>query len=223
MNATSNKIDMWAVVPVKHLSDSKTRLASVLTRVQRTGFTLAMLHDVLEQLVQLKNMDGVCVLSNDERVIELARQLNVRIRSENASELNAGLQAEKNRLDAEGVGVMIIPADVPSARTQDYQQLLDRHHEGVTLVEASADGGTNALLCDAGLDLSFQYGPGSFAAHAREAKRHGIALTSTQLPRLQRDIDRPEDLDWLINSGHDCRARDYLLQLFPEARRKQTA
>jgi len=226
MNATTNKMDMWAVVPVKCLSNSKTRLASVLGRAQRVEFTLAMLHDVLEQLSRVKNLAGICILSDDMHLVKLAGSLGVRIWSDNASDLNHGLQAVSKGLEKEGYGVMIIPCDVPVARTQDYQRLLDGHREGVTLVEASADGGTNALLCDAGQEMLFNYGAGSFVAHKREAEQHGIPLTITRIPRLQRDIDRPGDLDWLVNSNHDCRARDYLLQLFPEARQlewKQTA
>jgi len=210
---------MWAVVPVKCLRDSKTRLSAVLNQKQRAHFTLTMVHDVLEQLVQVKNLSGVCVLSDDEHVLKLASQLGVRIWSEDANELNPGLQAVKNGLAAEGFGVMIIPCDVPVARAKDYQQLLAGHREGVTLVEASVDGGTNALLCDARLDFSFQYGPGSFDAHSLETKYHGVPLSTVKTPRLQRDIDCPADLDWLVNSSDKCRARDYLLQLLPEARR----
>jgi len=219
VNKTLKTTGMWVVVPVKCLLDSKTRLSSVLNREERARFTLAMVHDVLEQLVRVKSLAGVCVLSNDERVWKLASQLDVRIWSENAEELNSGLQAVKFGLATEGFGVMIIPCDVPAARAEDYQQLLEGHRKGVTLVEASADGGTNALLCDAGADFSFHYGPGSFDAHSQEAKCRGIPLAITRKPRLQRDTDCPADLDWLVNSNNKCRARDYLLQLLPEARR----
>jgi len=209
---------MCAVVPVKRLRESKTRLKTVLDSAQRARFTLVMVHDVLEQLAQVESLAGVCVLSDDESVSKLARQMGMRVWSEEADDLNSGLQAVKNGLSAEGFGVMIIPCDVPVARAEDYQQLLAGHREGVTLVEASADGGTNALLCDAGLDLSFHYGPGSFSAHSQEVKRRGIPLIITKKSRLERDIDCPGDMDWLVNSHEDCRARDYLLQLLPEAK-----
>ena len=207
---------MWAVVPVKRLQDSKTRLHTMLDSAQRARFTLTMVHDVLEQLADVKSLAGVCVLSDDESVLKLATQLGVRIWSEDAGELNSGLQAVKDRLAADGFGLMVIPCDVPAARTEDYQQLLSGHREGVTLVGASVDGGTNALLCDAGLNLSFHYGMGSFEAHSHEATNHGIPLSIAEIPRLQRDIDRPTDMEWLINSDNNCRAQDYLFRLFPE-------
>jgi len=193
-------------------------MAPLLNRAQRARLTLAMLHDVLEQLAQVKDLAGIVVLSNDENVIELAGQLNVRIWLDNANDLNLGLQAVKKGLAAEGFGVMIIPCDVPVVRAQDYQQLLAAHREGVTLVEASADGGTNALLCDADIEVTFHYGSGSFAAHKQVAEKRSMTLTVVKCPHLQRDIDRPEDLDWLVSSSDNCRARDYILQLFPEMR-----
>ena len=210
-------MDMWAIVPVKYLKGSKSRLAPVLDRTQRIRFTLTMVHDVLEQLVQVKALDGVGVLSNDERVQKLAEQLNVRVWSDQADDLNSGLQTVKAELAVEGYGVMVVPCDVPVARAQDYRQLLAGHDGGVTLVEASADGGTNTILCDAGLDFLFQYGSGSFEAHVLEAKRNDIPLTIADIPRLHRDIDRPDDLRWLQASGYDCRAVKLLRQLLRES------
>ncbi len=207
---------MWAVVPVKCLTHSKTRLAPVLDRAQRSWFTLLMLQDVLEQLSQVESLLGVGVLSDDERVQQLTNQLKLRVWTDRAGVLNPGLQAAASELAGEGSGMMIVPCDVPAARAQDYRQLLAGHTSGISLVAAVADGGTNALLCDADLDMRFQFGPGSFNAHLQEAKRLGITPCIAAPPGLQRDIDRPEDLRWLMASDHDCRARDYLHQVLGE-------
>jgi len=208
---------LWAVVPVKYLENTKTRLAPVLDRCQRRRFTMEMVREVLQELIQVKTLAGVGVLSNDESVHELAHQLKVRVWHDHADALNPGLQAVAGELAEEGYGIMVVPCDVPVARAEDYRQLLAGHDAGVTLVEASADGGTNAILCDAGLDFLFQFGPGSFNAHVLEAESHGIPLTTTRLPRLQRDIDRPADLRWLLDSEYDCKARDVLRLLLPQS------
>ena len=207
---------MWAVVPVKCLTHSKTRLAPVLDRAQRSWFTLLMLQDVLGQLSQVEMLHGVGVLSDDERVKQLARQLGLRVWSERADKLNPGLQAVARGLAGEGSGVMIVPCDVPAARAQDYRQLL-AGHKAISLVAAVADGGTNALACDANLDMSFYFGQGSFNAHLQEAERLGIAPCIAAPSGLQRDIDRPEDLRWLLASSQNCRARDYLRELPAES------
>ena len=219
-------MDIWAVVPVKGLRTAKTRLAPVLDRVQRARFTLLMLNDVLEQLSKVEALAGVGVLSEDLSVQKLARQRNLRVWSDQANVLNPGLQAVASGLAAAGSGVMIVPCDVPAARAEEYRRLLAGHREGVTLVAAVADGGTNALLCDAGLNMPFRFGPDSFKAHSQEAERLGIMLNFAELPGLQRDIDCPEDLFWLLASDHDCRARDYLRQALGEFRgadRERTA
>ncbi len=211
---------MWAIVPVKRLERSKARLAPVLAPVQRARFTEAMLRDVLDQLGRVEILTGVGVLSADTRVQGLAHQMGVRVWSDKAEALNPGLQAVAGDLSAVGFGMMVVPCDVPEARAEDYRALLARHAGaggGVTLVAASADGGTNALLRDAELDFSFHFGAGSFDAHVQEARAKSIQLNVAEQPRLARDIDRPEDLRWLLASDHDCRARDYLRQVLGES------
>ena len=217
------KKNIWAIVPVKGLQAAKTRLAPVLDRVQRVRFTLLMLEDVLEQLKQVEALAGVGVLSDDLKVQTLARQMNVRIWSDHADVLNPGLQAVAGGLAAEGSGIMIVPGDVPAARAQEYRQLLmthcsTGHRRGLTMVEAIADGGTNALLCDPGVEMKFRFGPGSFKAHVQEAERLHIEITVADVPGLLRDIDRPEDLFWLLATEHDCRAGSFLQRVLAEPR-----
>ncbi len=43
--------------------------------------------------------------------------------------------------------------------------------------------------------FTFAYGPGSFAAHCKEAERLGLALNVERPPRLTWDVDVPADLD----------------------------
>ena len=59
----------------------------------------------------------------------------------------ADLDTAAADLAADGAGtLMIVPADLPLLTPRDFEALLAGHREGVTVVPAAADGGTNALV-----------------------------------------------------------------------------
>ena len=62
---------VWAVVPVKVLSDAKQRLHDCLGD-KREEFTLAMLEDVLDALAQSRLVGQVACVTADRRVAALA-------------------------------------------------------------------------------------------------------------------------------------------------------
>ena len=65
---------------------------------------------------------------------------------------------------------------------------------GVTLVPDRRDNGTNAVCVPVGAGFTFSYGPGSFARHAAEAHRLGLALRVVRGTALAADLDLPADL-----------------------------
>ena len=67
----------------------------------------------------------------------------------------------------------------------------------MTLVPASVDGGTNALVLEPADVLPCQFGEQSFARHSAAARRAQLRLTVLENTRLGRDLDRPDDLVWL--------------------------
>ena len=61
-----------ALIPVKTLSQAKSRLADHLTPDQRATLVLDMLHHVIATLNASNVLDGVTVVSPDLRVLETA-------------------------------------------------------------------------------------------------------------------------------------------------------
>jgi len=201
---------MWAVVPVKQLTDCKTRLAARLDAPQRADLMRIMLDDVLRELGQVETLDGIGLATSDADVAALARERGLPAWPDRGRNVSERVQAVAEDLFAEGTAVMIVPADLPAATAEDYRELLAQHSSGLTLV-ASYDGGTNIVVADPGCLMPLSFGPDSLRIHNEAARALNIPFTVLEIPAFLRDIDRAEDLDWLASSAHECDARHWLL------------
>jgi 2-phospho-L-lactate guanylyltransferase len=106
--------------------------------------------------------------------------------------LNGAVAAGVDHLAHRGVDrVVVVHADLPLAR--DLTWLADT--AGVTLVPDRHHDGTNAACVPARAGFAFAYGPGSFDAHRREARRLGLTVRLVPDPHLGWDVDVPADLD----------------------------
>ena len=64
---------IWAIVPVKPLRDSKSRLAHILSADQRAELTGQMLGRVLDVLGIVTAVTRTMVVSRDPAVLKIAR------------------------------------------------------------------------------------------------------------------------------------------------------
>ena len=67
-----------AIVPVKALGASKSRLVSHLDRNQVEALSLAMMHDVVQTLLQVSSLSGVAVVTPDAHVAAAAEHAGAR-------------------------------------------------------------------------------------------------------------------------------------------------
>ncbi|HSW19711.1 MAG TPA: 2-phospho-L-lactate guanylyltransferase [Ramlibacter sp.] len=192
---------LWAVVPVKPLTDAKQRLAPLLDASERAALARAMLRDVLGALVGHPHLGGTLVVSGDPTAQALARAVGAAVLDDSpACGLVPALRRAALALsDAGRSGMLVVPADLPAMACADLEQLAQAHGarrgaRGATLVAASHDGGTNALACSPPDALPLCYGPDSFRRHLQTARAIGLAPQVLSLPSLARDIDRPADL-----------------------------
>jgi 2-phospho-L-lactate guanylyltransferase len=193
-----------AIVPVKALSEAKSRLAPALSPTQRRSLVLAMFEDVLDALAATPGIDAVLVVTADSDVGDLARRKGVTVLQEERSlGLNAALSlgaAEAKRRGA--VRVLFIPADLPFATPAEIGEIMvpaqpsERHHP--VIVPARDGDGTNALLLTPPDALEPSFGPGSFERHCEQARARGLSPRTIRLDGLALDIDEPADLAMLI-------------------------
>lgn len=189
---------IWAIVPVKPLRRSKSRLSGVLSREDRVELSQQMLTHTLEVLAEIPSIERTLVVSRDSRALALARKLGARTVAERGSpQLNralvrATLVARRYSVS----GVLVLPADLPLLAREDLERLIAKASNPPVVVIAPdrRGSGTNALLsCPPGL-IEYAFGPQSFPSHLERARQAGVRLEICELPSLALDVDIPDDL-----------------------------
>jgi 2-phospho-L-lactate guanylyltransferase len=204
--------DAWAIVPVKPLSQAKSRLAPVLAPDERAALSRCMLRDVLVALTTAPELAGVALLAPPGMAVELAAEFGCReIGEDRALGFDANLERAAARLAGAGAAtVVIVPADLPTLTAADVGALLAAHAGGVTVAEAAADGGTNALVMTPPAAGRCRFGPDSARRHVEAALRGGVAGVRLGLAGFARDIDTVDDVRWLCAQPGGSAAQRYL-------------
>lgn len=192
---------LWAIVPVKPLRRGKSRLAQVLSEEDRADLNQRMLLHTIDTLKEMPELGEVLVVSRDPAALALARDHGARtLQEDGAPHLNVAL--ERATVVAQGYkadSVLILPADLPQVSKADIAAMLDAGREGPVVVIAPDHHheGTNALYINPAGTIEYEFGEGSFQRHSALAQQAGATLIVMDLPSLARDIDVPEDLDFL--------------------------
>jgi 2-phospho-L-lactate guanylyltransferase len=202
----------WAVIPVKHLRESKRRLKHLLSTEERADLIHHFLDNLLAVLNAAPGIDRVLVVTGDAAVVALAARHGAEVLVETAAGgLNAAVAQGAAHAAAVGAtAVLVLPADLPFARVEDIERMLrpltqrrllsPDHRPLLALTADEAEEGTNALLLAPPGDFAFHYGPGSFRAHLAEAEARHRATYVINAPGLRFDLDT--ESDWLAYNGY---------------------
>jgi len=188
-----------ALIPVKALEHSKSRLLSHLPDERRQALTLAMLADLIDALSETSGIDRIAVTTPDVAVADQTRAAGAEVLMRPEPGLNAALEDGIQRLlPKSNEPFMIVLGDVAGAIASDFEQLLSLSNEstdrGVWLVP-SADGGTSALLQRPAGVIPCRFGQNSAGRHREAAKEIGVAFSEVPLASLAIDLDQPGDLE----------------------------
>jgi 2-phospho-L-lactate guanylyltransferase len=187
---------VYAVVPVKHLATSKSRLATILTPEDRKRLTLVMLEDVLTA-IRKSAIQGTVVVGSDLCVCELATNAGVAFINEEARVLNQAIGDSIKWCMKRGAdSVLVLPSDIPLLSSTDIDRIIElaENAEAIVVVSSSKNGGTNALYLRPPNLIPVSYGPGSFRRHIRYARIRGIPVKVYYSFSVAFDIDSQEDL-----------------------------
>ena len=228
VSPTTGRPGTVALIPVKKLAESKSRLLSRLPDETRHALTLAMLEDLIDALKATPGIDRIAVTTPDETVATVARGAGAEALMRFEPGLNAALEDGIERLcgasEARG-DILIVLGDVAGAMPEDFAELLRRADEssapGVWLAP-SADGGSSALLQHPAGVLPCRFGRDSAKRHQEAADAEGVAYHVTKLASLAIDLDQPEDLEAFLNTQGGGRRTRALLHASPSESRRDS-
>jgi 2-phospho-L-lactate guanylyltransferase len=188
----------WAIVPIKPLRRSKSRLSGVLSGEERAELSRKMLVHTLNTLKEVAEIEHTLVVSRDTQALAVARHHGARTVAERGSpKLNQALVRATIVAQGYGVsGVLVLPADLPLISVDDIRLLVERAQDPPVVVIAPdrRGSGTNALLAAPPGLIEYDFGPDSFEQHVRSAEKAGARVEICEISSLGLDLDLPEDL-----------------------------
>lgn len=189
-------MDISAVVPVKDLLATKSRLTPVLDPAGRAGLTIYMMCRVINAL-QEANIQSVCVVSPDRLVLQKAGERGASTLLQQGRGLNPALEEGRRWAVERGASALLIfPADLPLLEAEDVRSVISGCREapsGVISPDSNRTG-TNALMLRPPDAIPFSFGAGSFEAHRRAARDGDVSLEVVERTHLSFDLDTGEDL-----------------------------
>jgi 2-phospho-L-lactate guanylyltransferase len=197
-----------AILPVKSPSRAKSRLAERFSDAVREEIAWALYEDALSLCLSTSFVEW-WVVSDDPDVLQKTEARGLRSIQDPGTGLNDALRLGIARARAaEAESVTVIPADVPLAWRGDLLDLLDTGATSdLVVVPSRSDGGTNGLYLSPPDVIAPQFGPKSLRAHVDLAERHGLRCSILALPRLELDIDTPEDVDAFMSARRPAPTR----------------
>jgi 2-phospho-L-lactate guanylyltransferase len=190
------EMNVFAVVPVKDLWGTKSRLKPILNPGARAGLTLYMMGRVVSA-ISGAGVENVCVVSPDPIVLDEARRRGAEPLLQESRGLNPALEEGRRwAMDRGTTALLVLPVDLPLLDAEDVSAVLEQVGEtpSVTISPDGVHAGTNALLLRPPDALPFAFGPGSYEAHLRAARERGLDVRVCERPHLAFDLDTAEDL-----------------------------
>jgi len=206
----------FAIIPVKGLLDSKSRLSSILGPVDKKQLILAMLKDVLATVEKSEIFNRVLVVSLDRNVEREGKLREGVFLHQELPGLNAGIrQSTLFAMKEDASSATVLLGDIPLVEPRDLKEVCSMGDTVPRVVlSPSQKGGTNVMLRHPPYVISSSYGRWSFSNHLRSAQRTGVAAYAVSNPRLSFDVDTPDDL--VVLRSRDPKARTNAVRCLQE-------
>jgi 2-phospho-L-lactate/phosphoenolpyruvate guanylyltransferase len=199
-------------VPVKSLSDAKSRLGPALTPLERGALTLAMLEDVLDACLDVAGW-STWVVSPDEAVLEVASRRGARAIAEEKPPLASAIRQVEQEVSEAGADTLaVLLGDTVLVTAEALTRAL--HTLGrVVVAPDAAETGTNLLVRRPPRAIPARFGPDSYRKHLESAETKGMPAAVVELPELAFDLDAPSDILTLLQTRREGRTRQVCLDM----------
>jgi 2-phospho-L-lactate guanylyltransferase len=201
------------VIAVRGGPGAKSRLAELLGPEERAVLTELMLRDMLDAVGRAPRVSGIWVVTPTAALAETARGLGVKVIDQaEPGGLNAAFrQAQAEVADAAPYdAVALLPGDLPMLEPGDLDAALALAEAHEVVLAPAADGGTGALVIRAGVDFAPTFGDDSFAVHQDQVHRRDLSVAVVDAMSLSRDLDRPQDVAFLLQTAPHGRTAAFL-------------
>ena len=200
------------VLPVKSLSDSKTRLSPVLSSLERGALTLAMLEDVMDATQALPGWE-TWVVSPDEVVLEVALRRGARAIEEEKPALANAIKQVETEASARGADALaVLLPDTPLVTSDVLTRAL--HTLGPVVLAPSLDEtGTNLLVRRPPTAIPARFGSDSFRRHLEASALADLPTAVVERPELAFDLDLPDDILTVLEARRRGRTREVCLDM----------
>ena len=184
-----------AAIPVKKLTEAKSRLSIRLSSQQRVSLVLTLLERTVEAVRGCGMVTRIALATPEPA---LADRLQTELISDPGS-LNGALQnAASWALRASATQLLILPGDLPLISPASVRALIESGSEAPSItIAATRDGGTGALLLAPPNVVPPVFGHLSFQHHLELARRRAVAVTTPSIDAFTHDLDTVEDLEAL--------------------------
>jgi len=182
-----------AVVPVKALAESKSRLFPERARRDVEALSLAMMGDVIACLRAVPAIARVLVVTPDPEVARRAEGDGAQVLVRAEPGLNPAIEAACAAFAAADAAALVVLGDVAAADPIEVAQLLDAAPARGVALAPSRDGGTSALLRRPRDVIPARFGRDSAKRHREAAAAVEAPLVELALPSLAIDVDLSED------------------------------
>lgn len=200
----------FAILPVKHFTAGKSRLANDLGKGTRRALVEAMVTDVLIALRRSTKVDHTLVVTGEAAMEAIAHGYDAQtvLDPEDSGHSEAALLGIREAVERGARRVLIVPGDCPALDPKEIDALLHRAPaptpEVIVIPDRHGEG-TNGLVLTPPDIIAPSFGPGSRARHEDAARTAGAVLRIEELPSLVLDVDTIDDLAALreaLGGGH---------------------
>lgn len=193
-----------ALVPVRSIAGSKSRLGEVLDAEERRDLVVNLIERTITAAAQAGRIDRTILVSSDAEARAIGAALGADVHEDAGIGLNAALTTARHVAIAGGAGaIVVLPIDIAevSAAALDATlvAILGEVAEPaaadplVGLVTDRHERGTNLLVLAPPDVIDFAFGGDSRTAHAERARRAGARYVELSGP-FGLDVDTPDDL-----------------------------
>ena len=200
---------LLVVIPIKELSNVKSRLSKVLSLEDRITLTNFLICELIFKLLKIKTKNKsikivIAIVTRNKIVGSFIKKHKIKIIDDTGTETLSGAinLAAQWALKMKFNSLCVFLGDLANPSMKDINNFIDLPFSSNEMrLCPSNDFGTNALLVSPPNAIKFSYGRKSFFKHYISAIKSKLIISIYKFKSLKNDIDNPNNLNEFIFKG----------------------